>query len=80
MTAVAPKPAQKPAAKPGLHPRNRSLAGYDFAALTAIAPGLVKYVVSTAAGTPSIDFANPAAVVTTYLASPGAMAVRAAKS
>ena len=62
MTAVAPKPAQKPAAKPGLHPRNKSLAGYDFAALTAIAPGLVKYVVTTAAGTPSIDFANPAAV------------------
>ena len=62
MTAVAPKPAQKPAAKPGLHPRNRSLAGYDFAALTAIAPGLAKYVVTTAGGTPSIDFANPAAV------------------
>jgi len=62
MTAVAPKPAQKPAAKPGLHPRNKSLAGYDFAALTAIAPGLAKYVVTTAGGTPSIDFANPAAV------------------
>ena len=58
MTAAAPKPASKP----GLHPRNKSLAGYDFAALTAIAPGLVKYVVTTAAGTPSIDFANPGAV------------------
>jgi len=27
-----------PAQKPGLHPRNKNLAGYDFAALTAIAP------------------------------------------
>lgn len=48
MTAAAPKAIPKP----GLHPRNKSLAGYDFAALTAIAPGLVKYVVTTAAGTP----------------------------
>lgn len=55
-------PAQIPAPKPGLHPRNKNAAGYDFAALTAIAPGLVKYVVTTVAGTPSIDFANPGAV------------------
>jgi len=51
-----------PAPKPGLHPRNKNAAGYDFSALTAIAPGLLKYVVTTPAGTPSIDFANPAAV------------------
>lgn len=51
-----------PAQKPGLHVRNKNASGYDFAALTAVAPGLVKYVITTKAGTPSIDFANPAAV------------------
>ena len=51
-----------PAPKPGLHPRNKNAGGYDFAALTAVAPGLVKHVITTKAGTPSIDFANPAAV------------------
>lgn len=51
-----------PAPKPGLHPRNKNAGGYDFAALTAVAPGLVKYVITTKAGTPGIDFANPAAV------------------
>lgn len=48
--------------KPGLHPRNRHRAGYDFAALTAAVPALSRFVVTTAAGTPSIDFSNPAAV------------------
>lgn len=51
-----------PAQKPGLHPRNKNAAGYDFAALTAVAPGLVKFVITTKAGTPGIDFANPSAV------------------
>jgi 23S rRNA (adenine1618-N6)-methyltransferase len=51
-----------PAPKPGLHPRNKSLSGYDFPALTAIAPGLVKYIVTTASGTPSIDFSSPGAI------------------
>lgn len=51
-----------PAQKPGLHPRNKNAAGYDFTALTAVAPGLVKYIITTKAGTPSIDFANPGAV------------------
>ena len=68
-------PAAKPKApalpKPGLHPRNRDLAGYDFAALAAASPGLARYLITTPAGTPgttkptagtSIDFANPAAV------------------
>lgn len=50
------------APKPGLHPRNKNLSGYDFPALSSIAPGLVKYIVTTKAGTPSIDFANPSAV------------------
>lgn len=45
-----------------MHPRNQNLAGYDFAALTATAAALAKYLKTTPAGTPSIDFANPAAV------------------
>jgi 23S rRNA (adenine1618-N6)-methyltransferase len=48
--------------KPGLHPRNRHLAGYDFAALLTVAPGLLRHLVSTADGSQSIDFAKPAAV------------------
>ena len=62
---VAPPPKPKPApaqAKPGLHPRNRDLPGYDFPALAAASPGLTRYLVTTPAGTASIDFANPAAV------------------
>ena len=56
-----PAPAGGPA-KPGLHPRNRNLAGYDFAALLAAAPGLARYLTTTPGGSTSIDFANPAAV------------------
>lgn len=48
--------------KPGLHPRNRHRTGYDFAALSAAVPSLKRFVTNTPAGTPSIDFANPAAV------------------
>jgi 23S rRNA (adenine1618-N6)-methyltransferase len=48
--------------KLGLHPRNRNAAGYDFAALSAASAGLGRYLVTTPAGTTSIDFANPAAV------------------
>lgn len=50
------------AAKPGLHPRNRHRLGYDFAALTAAVPELVRHLVVTPAGQSSIDFADPAAV------------------
>lgn len=60
---AAPPPKPKPApAKPGLHPRNRDLAGYDFPALAATSPGLARYLVITPAGSTSVDFANPAAV------------------
>ena len=51
---AAPPPKNKPAAarlKPGLHPRNRDLAGYDFTALAAASPGLARYLVTTPAGT-----------------------------
>ena len=45
-----------------MHPRNKNADGYDFAALAATSPALAKYIKPTPAGTPSIDFANPAAV------------------
>ncbi|MGE5491242.1 MAG: 23S rRNA (adenine(1618)-N(6))-methyltransferase RlmF [Actinomycetota bacterium] len=48
--------------KPGLHPRNRHLNGYDFDALCAATSSLARFVVTTPAGTRSIDFSNPAAV------------------
>ena len=49
-------------AKPGLHSRNKNLTGYDLPALVKVAPALHKYIITTQAGTASIDFANPAAV------------------
>ncbi len=45
-----------------MHPRNRNADGYDFPALLLATPGLKRFVITTQAGTPSIDFANPAAV------------------
>jgi len=58
----ASTPASTPAPKPGLHPRNRHRNGYDFAALTAAVPALARFIVTTPAGTPGIDFSSPAAV------------------
>jgi 23S rRNA (adenine1618-N6)-methyltransferase len=49
-------------AKPGLHPRNRFREGYDFAALVKAEPSLRRFVATNAYGTPTIDFADPAAV------------------
>lgn len=48
--------------KPGLHSRNKHRKGYDFAALTSAVPELTRFLITTPAGTPSIDFANPRAV------------------
>lgn len=48
--------------KPGLHPRNRHAAGYDFARLVQASPELGPFVGRAPHGGPSIDFANPAAV------------------
>lgn len=59
MTTPATPPATP---KPGLHPRNRHSTGYDFAFLSAAAPALARFVVTTPAGAPSIDFSNPKAV------------------
>ena len=47
---------------PGLHPRNRHQGRYDFAALIAASPELGRFVVTTAHGERSIEFADPGAV------------------
>ena len=58
-----PAPKAAPPLPPAtIHPRNRHREGYDFAALCAASPGLARHVVATPAGTPSIDFSDPAAV------------------
>lgn len=49
--------------KTGLHPRNRHAAGYDFAALVRSWPALARFVRPSPAGTATIDFADPAAVL-----------------
>ena len=49
--------------KPGLHPRNRHAAGYDFPALVAASPELARFVRPSPAGRPTVDFADPAAVL-----------------
>ncbi len=45
-----------------MHPRNENADGYDLAVLTATSAALAKYVQTTPAGKPTVDFANPAAV------------------
>ena len=49
--------------KNALHPRNIHQAGYDFLKLEEANPALKNYIITTAFGTTSIDFANPKAVV-----------------
>ncbi|CRL44762.1 Ribosomal RNA large subunit methyltransferase F [Sodalis glossinidius str. 'morsitans'] len=58
VTKTFPPAAQKAA----LHPRNRHCGGYDFTVLAAACPPLAPFVRLTPAGTPSVDFASPAAV------------------
>ena len=57
-----PKAKKPVVAKAELHPRNKNLNGYDFPAMLEVAPALKRYLKTTPAGTPSIDFANPGAV------------------
>jgi 23S rRNA (adenine1618-N6)-methyltransferase len=52
-----------PDPKPGLHPRNAHRHGYDFPALTAAVPELGKHLRPSPTGTPTIDFADPVAVL-----------------
>lgn len=49
--------------KSGLHPRNRHAAGYDFATLVRSWPALARFVRASPVGRPTIDFADPAAVL-----------------
>ncbi|MBL9200926.1 MAG: 23S rRNA (adenine(1618)-N(6))-methyltransferase RlmF [Opitutaceae bacterium] len=49
--------------KPGLHPRNPHGAGYDFPALIRVAPDLARFVHPSPVGRPTINFADPAAVL-----------------
>lgn len=51
-----------PARKPGLHPRNRHGAGYDFPRLLEAAPGLARFLRPAPHGGTSLDFADPEAV------------------
>jgi 23S rRNA (adenine1618-N6)-methyltransferase len=62
MPALPGRPPKAPAAKPGLHPRNRHAGGYDFARLVQASPELGPFVQRAKHGGPSIDFADPAAV------------------
>ncbi|MEQ3662106.1 MAG: 23S rRNA (adenine(1618)-N(6))-methyltransferase RlmF [Flavobacterium sp.] len=50
--------------KKSLHPRNKHLFGYDFAALIKTEPFLEKFVSKNKFGNESIDFSNPLAVKT----------------
>ena len=51
-----------PVRKPGLHPRNRHAAGYDFQNLQAAWPALRPFLRPAPHGGTSLDFADPAAV------------------
>ncbi len=67
LPAQSPAPSELPekqalAAKPGLHPRNKNLSGYNFPELTKIAPGLLRHITVTPTGSKSIDFSNASAV------------------
>lgn len=55
--AAAPR-----SAKPGLHPRNRHVHGYDFPRLLTVCPALRPFVSPNAYGNDSVDFADPEAV------------------
>lgn len=59
---MTPPAKHEATTKSGLHPRNRHNRGYDFAALIAVHADLQRFLLTTPAGTPSIDFANPGAV------------------
>lgn len=56
-------PVEIPASKPGLHPRNRHAQRYDFPALIQNSPELASFVRPNPVGSATIDFADPAAVL-----------------
>jgi 23S rRNA (adenine1618-N6)-methyltransferase len=53
----------RPSGKEGLHPRNRFRDGYHFERLVVRSPRLAEFVAPNAYGDPSIDYADPAAVM-----------------
>jgi len=55
-------PAAPRSAKPGLHPRNRHAAGYDFARLLAASPELGRFLHRAPHGGETVDFADAEAV------------------
>jgi 23S rRNA (adenine1618-N6)-methyltransferase len=50
------------AQKPGLHPRNRHHSRYDLDALCATMPLLREFIITSPAGEPTVNFADPLAV------------------
>lgn len=60
---MARTPSTRTAGTAGLHPRNAHRSGYDFPALTEASPRLAAFVRLSPAGTATIDFADPAAVL-----------------
>jgi 23S rRNA (adenine1618-N6)-methyltransferase len=56
-------PPSPPSATPTLHPRNRHRGRYDFAALAARAPELVRFLRPSPLGDATINYADPAAVL-----------------
>jgi 23S rRNA (adenine1618-N6)-methyltransferase len=68
MKPPAHPPAHRPSTSRGatattaLHPRNRHQGQYDFDTLVAQSPALATHLVTTPAGTTSIDFHDPVAV------------------
>ncbi|MBV8873429.1 MAG: 23S rRNA (adenine(1618)-N(6))-methyltransferase RlmF [Metakosakonia sp.] len=50
------------AQKPGLHPRNRHNSRYDLDALCATMPPLREFMITSPAGEPTVNFADPLAV------------------
>lgn len=50
--------------KPGLHPRNKHKAGYDFQALRQSLPALASFIIKNKSGGETIDFSNGEAVKT----------------
>jgi 23S rRNA (adenine1618-N6)-methyltransferase len=62
MPASSGRPPRTPPTKPGLHPRNRHAAGYDFPRLQRVSPELGPFLLRAKHGGLSIDFADPEAV------------------
>lgn len=59
---MPPKKKPHPEEKPGLHPRNRHRARYDFEQLVESCPALKPFVQVNAYGDASVDFFDPKAV------------------